>query len=426
LREEDESLAASRFSLVAGLACLTCERRYPFHLMLEGCPDCRAAGRVAILDPFYDEANRIQAALAHAPARSLWDYHPLLPVSRVEDVVSLGEGGSPLLPLRAGADERRPGDWWVKFDAVNPTHSYKDRTNVVAVSVARSFGCDKVVCTSTGNHAVALAAYAARAGLRCLILLSTEAPPISLREMRFYGAEVVTIADGNIVPLIGELVANLGWYVSQRNAPGVGGRSFGNPYGMEGYKTIAYEVFHQLGGRAPDKVFLPVGGGDAAWGVYKGFRHLRDAGLAGRVPQIIACQSTAGAPLEHAWRNRLQTVAPVPTSPTIAFSIVERQTGDHAYWAMQRSGGRAVAVDAAALRAAERTLGAAGICVEPSSAASLAGARALAKQGEIASDETVVLHATGAGLRWPATFEDQSPIPEVEGTIEALGRCVRL
>ncbi len=419
-------MTASRFSLVAGLVCLTCDRRYPFQLMLEGCPDCRAAGRVAILDPFYDDGDEVRTALAHAPVQSLWDYHPLLPATRSDAVVSLGEGGSPLLPLPAGSDENRPGNWWVKFEAVNPTHSYKDRTNAVAVSVARSFGCDKVVCTSTGNHAVALAAYAARAGLRCLILLPPEAPPISLSEMRFYGAEVVTIADGNIVPLIGELVANHGWYVSQRNAPGVGGRSFGNPYGMEGYKTIAYEVFHQLGGRAPDKIFLPVGGGDAAWGIYKGFRELHDAGLADRVPQIIACQSTAGAPLEHAWRNGLPSVEPVPTSPTIAFSIVERQTGDHAYWATQRSGGRAVAVFDDALRAAERTLGAAGICVEPSSAASLAGARALAEQGEIAVDETVVLLATGAGLRWPATFEDQSAIPEVDGTIAALERSVRL
>jgi threonine synthase len=420
-------LAASPFSLIAGLACLTCERRYPFQLMLEGCPDCRAAGRIAILDPVYDGGEAVRAALAHDRPRSLWDYHPLLPAPRAEDVVSLGEGASPLLPLPVAANESRPGQWWVKFEAVNPTHSYKDRTNAVAVSVARAFGCDKAICTSTGNHAVALAAYAARAGMRCLILLPPEAPPLSLQEMRFYGAEVVTIADGNIVPLIGQLVANHGWYVSQRNAPGVGGRPFGNPYGMEGYKTIAYEVFHQLGGRAPDTVFLPVGGGDAAWGVYKGFRELRDAGLSAHVPRIVACQSTAGAPLEHAWRNGLQAVAPVPMAPTIAFSIVERQTGDHAFWAIQRSGGRAVAVADDALRAAERTLGAAGICVEPSSAASLAGARVLAAQGEIAADETVVLLATGAGLRWPATFDpDLPPLPAIDGTLEALERYVRL
>ncbi|MEA2526791.1 MAG: threonine synthase [Thermomicrobiales bacterium] len=415
------------FSLVTGLVCLTCERRYPFQLMLEGCPDCRAAGRIAILDPVYAEDARVAAALSRAQPRSLWGYHPLLPVPNAANVVSLGEGGSPLLPLDPSGDERRPGEWKVKYEAVNPTHSYKDRTNAVAVSAARAFGCDKVVCTSTGNHAVALASYAARANLRCLILLPPEAPPLSVKEMRFFGAEVVTIADGNIVPLIAELVANHGWYVSQRNAPGVGGRPFGNPYGMEGYKTIAYEVFHQLGGRAPDKVFLPVGGGDAAWGVYKGFRELRDSGLANRIPQIIACQSTAGAPLEHALRNGLQAVAPVDTSSTIAYSIVERQTGDHALWAIQRSGGRAVGVDDTALRRAERTFAAAGICVEPSSAASLAAASLMAEQGEIAEDETVVLIATGAGLRWPATFADNaSPIPAVEGTLQALERHVRL
>jgi threonine synthase len=297
----------------------------------------------------------------------------------------------------------------------------------VAVSAARFFGCEKVLCTSTGNHAVALSAYAARAGLRCLILVPPEAPPLSLQEMQFFGAEVVSIADGNIIPLMRELVAEHGWYVSQRNAPGVGGRPFGNPYGTEGYKTIAYEVFHQLGGRAPDKVFLPVGGGDAAWGVFKGFRELHEAGLASRVPEIIACQSAAGAPLAHAERERLDQVAPVATAETIAYSIVERQTGDHALWAIRRSGGRALAVDDAALRQAEAVFAAAGICVEPSSAASLAGARQMEDGGDLDAGELVVLIATGAGLRWPATFGTGIAAPPVvAGTIDALARVVEL
>jgi threonine synthase len=415
------------YSRVAGLTCLTCQRSYPFQLMLGGCPDCVAAGRIGILDPVYSPAAEPSAAFAQSRPGSMWDYHTVLPVPDPEAVTSLGEGASPLLPLSVQRDDQRARRWWIKYEAVNPTHSYKDRTNTVAVSAARFFGCDKVLCTSTGNHAVALAAYAARAGLRCLILVPPEAPPLSLQEMQFYGAEVVTIADGNIIPLMRQLVADHGWYVSQRNAPGVGGRPFGNPYGMEGYKTIAYEVFHQLGGRAPDKVFLPVGGGDAAWGIYKGFRELRDAGLASRLPEMVACQSSAGAPLAHAYREQLDQVAPVETAATIAYSIVERQTGDHALWAIRRSGGRALAVDDAALRRAEGIFARAGICVEPSSAASLAGALQMEADGGLDADELAVLIATGAGLRWPATFgTDVKRPPVVAGTIDALARVVDL
>jgi threonine synthase len=415
-------LNTNPYSLIQALECLTCQCRYPFQLMLEGCPNCLANDRVGILDPVYGEEASQRIVLEQWPQRSLWGYHPLLPVPDASAVVSLGEGGSPLVPLQ---EEGR--NWWVKYEAVNPTHSYKDRTNTVAVSAARYFACEKVLCTSTGNHAVALAAYAARAGMRCLILMPPEAPPLSLQEMRFFGAEVVTLNSEQIVPLMYELWSNYGWYISQRNAPGVGGRPFGNPYGMEGYKTIAYEIFHQLGRRVPDKVFLPVGGGDAAWGIYKGFRELHEADLAAAVPQIIACQSSAGAPLEHAWRHQLDQVEPVDTSVTIAYSIVERQTGDHAYWAIRQSGGRAVAVDDSEIRQAEQDLAAAGICVEPSSAAALAGASQLCQQSLMSEDECAVLIATGAGLRWPATFQDQTEAPpRIEGSIDELKRILPL
>jgi threonine synthase len=196
---------------------------------------------------------------------------------------------------------------------------------------------------------------------------------------------------------------------------------------MEGYKTIAYEIYDQLGKTVPDKVLMPVGGGDGAWGMYKGFAELHSLGLAPRVPQIIACQSAAGAPLERAWREQLPKVEPVDTTKTIAYSIVERQSGDHALLAIRRSGGRVVAVDDGALRAGEDTLRHIGICVEPSSAASLAGVRALAAAGEIAPSEVVILIGTGTGLRWPATFDDVgSPPPAVPGNLAALRQVIAL
>ena len=415
------------YSSVNGLACLTCGEQYPFTLMLGGCPACQRVGRVAILDPTYAaDADRATALRDVANGR-LWDYHQLLPIPDPTAVVTLGEGATPLLPLVDEAAKVDAAQIWMKYEAVNPTHSFKDRTNAVAVAAARYFGRDKVLCTSTGNHGVSLAAYAAQAGLRCLVLVAPQVPPMVLQELRFFGAEVVIVTDENTIPLMASLWQDYGWYVSQRNAPGVGGRLFGNPYGMEGYKTIAYEIFHQLGKNVPDKVLMPVGGGDGAWGIYKGFAELQHLGLTPHVPQIIACQSAAGAPLEHAWRERLPQVEPVITTNTIAFSIVERQSGDHALMAIRRSGGRALAVDDAALRVAENSLRQVGICVEPSSAASLAGAHALAAAGEIAPSDVIVLIGTGTGLRWPATFADAGSQPPMsEGNLAALQEVIKL
>jgi threonine synthase len=383
--------------------------------MLGGCPDCVGKGQPGILDPVYDG---LTAEMLATEPLSLWDAHHTLPLPDSTFLTTLGEGGTPLLPISPAT-----GNWWVKFEAVNPTHSYKDRTNTVAVSVARYFGRDSLVCTSTGNHGVALTAYAAKAGTRCVVLMPPEAPPLSLQEMRFFGAEVVIVEDGNFVSLLESMVLERGWYVSQRNAPGVGTRRIGNPYGMEGYKTISYEIFHQLGKRAPDRVFLPVGGGDAAWGVHKGFAELAMVGLIERAPQIVACQSAAGAPLVNAVEKGLDQVAPVETSPTIAYSIVERQTGDLALRAIRESGGTAVSVTDEEIRAAACRYAAMGVCLESSSSAALAGAEKLGREGQLDPSETIVTIGTGAGLRWPETFvtRDDSP-PRIDGTIEALNQ----
>jgi threonine synthase len=414
----------NKFSSIQGLRCLTCGRDYPVAPMQEGCPDCIAAGRPAILDGVYrlgaEEASALKAA------DHFWDHHRLLPVPEPASIVTLGEGNTPLLPLPQAAEEAGAEQVWVKYEAVNPTHSWKDRTNAVAVSMAKHFGFSKVMCASTGNHGVSLAAYAARAGLRCLVILPAAAPPAAAQELAFFGATRVAV-DGDALPLMHELLREHGWYVSQRNSPGTGGRAFGNPFGTEGYKTLIYEIFHQLGERAPDLVFVPVGGGDGAWGIYKGFVELRDLGLAARVPQIIGCQSAAGASLAHAWREKLPQIEPVPTSPTIAFSIVDRLSNDHALLAVRRSEGRAVAVEETELVAAEEILRKSGICVEPSSAASLAGLRRLGRESRDLAGKSVVLIATGTGLRWPATFEGiASTPPKVAASISALGRVVEL
>jgi threonine synthase len=387
---------------------------------------CRAAQGPAILDAVYRlGADEAQAIRETGRAR-FWDHHPLLPVPDREGMVTLGEGNSPLLSLPRAAEETRADQVWVKYEAVNPTHSWKDRTNAVAVAMARNFGFSKVMCASTGNHGVSLAAYAARAGLRCMVFVPPGAPPAAVQEIGFFGASVVAV-DGDVLPLMLELLRGHGWYISQRNSPGTHGRPFGNPFGVDGYKTIAFEVFRELGGRVPDFVFVPVGGGDGAWGIYKGFDELHRLGLSSQVPQMIACQSAAGGSVANAWRKNLPRIEPVPTSPTIAFSIVDSLSGDHALMAVRRSRGQAIAVEEAEIRAAEDFLRTSGICVEPSSAAALACLRVLGRQGNALEGRSAVLIATGTGLRWPATFDGISNRPPlVAPSISALRAVVEI
>jgi threonine synthase len=414
------------YSAATGLSCLTCAARYPLEPMLGGCPECFAAGRPAILDVEYAYGQHDAAVLAEA-GLGFWDYHRFFPVPDPDAVVTLGEGETPLVPLEAAAAETGAGEVWTKYEAVNPTHSWKDRTNAVAVASALHFGFDKVLATSTGNHGVSVAAYAARAGVRGMILLPPSAPPLSEQEIRFFGAEVAVISDGNIVPLMAELWRERDWYISQRNSPGVGGRPFGNPFGLEGYKTMSFEIFHQLGGRVPDAVYVPVAGGDGTWGIYKGFHELHALGVATHVPRIVACQSSAGAPIVNAVEKGLDEVEPVETSSTIAFSIVDRQSGGHALEAVRRSGGGAAAVDDAELVEAEDMLRRVGVCVEPSSAASLAALRAEARRGERLDGQTVVVIGTGTGIRWPATFEPfRSEARAVPGDLRSLEAVVTL
>ena len=163
-------------------------------------------------------------------------------------------------------------------------------------------------------------------------------------------------------------------------------------------------------------------------GLWRGFQELVKLGLAERAPRMVACQPEAGASVVDAWAKGLTEVAPVPTRPTIALSLVDRQSGDHALGAVRESGGQAVAVSDDALRDAGTELGRRGIAVEPSSAAALAALRLLSKAGTLRPGETATIIGTGAGLRWPATYDRARPdvVPRIPPSLEALREVVRL
>jgi threonine synthase len=399
------------------LCCAVCGARYPIAPLFRGCDVCRAAGRVGPLFVEYT-ADDIRAAWTQPTggARRMWDFERALPLGADgtgAGPVSLGEGGTPLISVSSPA--LPGGQVYLKLESTNPTGSFKDRLNSVAVSMARRHGFAGITCSSTGNHGASLAAYAGAAGLRSVILLPDEAPASAVREIRHYGGLPVVTRWDDRDRLLEWLVDEAGWAISGRNFP----RKFGNPYGIEGYKTIAYEIVRQLGGEVPRTIFVPLGGGDGIYGIWRGFRDLHRAEIIGRLPRLIGCQAALSASAYAAWSRGESHVAPIEMKMSVAVSLTDRQSGDHALWAVRESQGEIVALDEGEIRAAVRALGRLGVCVEPASAAAYAAAL-IGRDLE----PPVVCVLTGTGMRWPETFEDQPLLPAVR-TPEDLAREIR-
>ncbi len=335
--------------------------------------------------------------------------------------VSLGEGGTALVRVNVLESAGSEAVTFVKNEGQNPTGSFKDRGMTVGVSRARSLGRRRVICASTGNTAASLAAYAARAGLECIVLVPAGGVAQGkLAQARFQGAKVV--------PLRGSFDDAMRVVVPAAKAVDAYVLNSINPYRIEGQKTAAFEIFEQLGGRVPDVVVCPVGNGGnlAAYG--KGFQELMALGATDRCPRLIGVQADGAAPIADAILQDRQSIVPV-VDPTTAASAI--RIGNPANWsktlrAIRESGGTAVKVPDSAILEAQRLLATReGIFVEPASAASIAGAIALANRGTFDGSKTIVCIATGHGLKDPEAVLskglDMGPIaPTVDAICSAL------
>ena len=302
-----------------------------------------------------------------------------------------------------------PGRIWIKDETRNPTGAFKDRFQAVSLSMARAMGFGKVAASTTGNHGTALAAYAARAGLECVVFCDPRAPVVQRRLMRFYGARVAVLAARR--RHLAWLVREHKWYPSTNMTP----RPVGTPYGVEGYKTIAFELVEQLG-RPPDAMFVPVAAGDGLYGPWKGFRELRELGIARTAPRMIAVQAAGCDPVVQGFARGLTTVPVHPDPRTIALSIADETAGAVSLRALRESGGAAVSVSDGAIAAAMRRMAQLGLAVEPSAAASVAAALAEQRAGHIGPDQDVVCMATGALVKWP---DDLARVVDADELIDA-------
>jgi threonine synthase len=405
---------------VLGLECPRCRARYREARLLAGCPRCQADGIAVNLTVAYDLGPLAGVSAGEfAPAgRDLWRFRHLLPTGRGRPV-SLGEGGTPLVHLeRLG---RRLGlpNLYAKDESQNPTWSYKDRLCAVAVTHAVETGARVITVASTGNHGAATAAYAARAGLPCVVFTLAAVPDTMKTLMQAYGAAVVACATPETRwALMRQGVERAGWYPTGGFVmPPVGS----NPWGIEGYKTIAYETAEDLAWRAPDVVVVPSAYSDGLAGVWKGWTELTTLGLVKRAPRLIAAEPFG--PLAHAIERGLEAPEPVEApSPSVAFSIASRYGTGQGLRALRQSGGAGVRVtDEGVLEAQRRLAGEEGLFVEPSAAAAVTAIMQLAARRALDPEQTVVAVLTSGGLKDPGPTRARLPaVPVADGDFDRL------
>jgi threonine synthase len=386
-------------SAVIGLRCQRCGSLYPTDHYARDCPACRPAAASNLVVAYDDTLRTPRAKPTTAAGRGLWRYGDVLPV-READAVSLGEGGSPLHRLdRAGA---RVGlsQLYGKDESRNPTWSFKDRLACVAVSSAKRMGAGVVVSSSSGNAGAAAAAYAAKAGLPCVVFVFDGAPAAMLTQIEAYGATVVAVEHmADRWTLMEHAVRTYGWFpTSPFFGPVVGS----NPFGIEGYKTLAYEIAEQMNWEVPDWCVLPVCYGDALIGMWRGFEDMIAFGWTTRMPRMVAAEvhGSLGAALAEGGD------APPdmrPNQVTVAVSIEATRSTFQALDVLRRSGGAAVTVGNDEILQWQRALAREeGLFVEASSAAAVAAVERLRRQARIGTQDTVVALLTAAGLKDPA------------------------
>jgi threonine synthase len=382
------------------------------HLECARCGAEHDAGRVQGLCPCgspllarYDTervAARVDRGQIAARPPDLWRYHELLPVGAARWVVSLGEGMTPLLPLRTLGRALGIPKLLMKDEGLIPTGTFKARGAAVGVSRAAELGLTGVAMATNGNAGAAWAAYAARARMRSLIIMPAGAPGICFAECSAAGGEVYAV-DG----VIGDAARIAAAAVPDR--PGYQDVStLREPYRVEGKKTMGFEIAEQLGWRLPGVIVYPTGGGVGIIGIYKALRELGELGWAsGDLPRLVAVQASGCAPIVAAFARGADASEPWPDPRTVAFGItVPQPLGDFLVLdALYATGGVAVAVDDEALLADQREVARLeGSLICPEGAACITAVRQLRESGWLSGDDEVVVLNTGTGLKYPQTL----------------------
>lgn len=348
----------------------------------------------------------------------MWRYRNLLPIDEGEILYPLAIGNTPLVAPPRVRREFSMRHLWLKDETRTPTGSNKDRATALILEHAMRNEIPAVSCASTGNVAVSLALCAAAAGVEATIFVPAEVSEAKLKLMLLAGATVFKVKAGYEAAfnLSREAARAFGWY--DRNT-GV------NPLTLEAKKTVAFEIWEQLGREVPDVVVIPLGDGPTLSAMVKGFRELMACGATDRLPRIVGVQAEGCQPVKEAWDTgkavssvKPQTVADgIAVGAPVSAGLVLRD--------VRETGGGFVAVSDEAMLAALQTLAATGgIVAEPAGAVAFAALKPAIEAGLIGEDEVVVAHITGTGLKNPQYLQSEKSSLEVEGTLEEVERVV--
>ena len=399
------------------LACTRCERRHEPPQLINLCP-CGG-----ILYPEYDLAairrTVPRAEIAGGPA-TLWRYRAVLPVADETNIVSLGEGWTPL--LRAGPRGAfAPFDrLTIKDESPNPTGTFKARGMSTAISRAKELGVKAVALPSAGNAGAAASAYAARAGLACYVFMPVDTPAPIIGECLAYGAHVYLVKGliNDCGRLVGRGAAVRGWFDLS---------TLKEPYRVEGKKTMGYEVAEQMGWTLPDVIVYPTGGGTGLVGMWKAFGEMEALGWIGPArPRMVAVQAEGCQPIVRAWQAGAAAAELHRDAHTAASGLrVPKPLGDYIILkALRESHGTAVAVTDGEMLVAQRELAETqGVLAAPEGAATWAGLKRLREEGWMAGRERILLYNTGSGVLYPELLPLQAPViqdPDAPGALDAV------
>jgi threonine synthase len=363
---------------------------------------CRECGKPLLVRYDLERAGRNLTKESLSGRRAdMWRYREVLPVESDENIVTLGEGWTPLLRTERLGQQLGLRNLFIKDESQNPTQSFKARGMTTAVSMAKELGVRKLAVPSAGNAAGALAAYAARAGLECFIFMPKDTPRANVVECEQTGAHV-TLMDGLITDCgaeVGRRKEAEGWFDVS---------TLKEPYRIEGKKTLGYELAEQLDWKLPDVIIYPTGGGTGLIGMWKAFDEMEKLGWIGpKRPRMVTVQAAGCAPIVRAFEEGKRFADEFPDAATVASGLrVPRAIGDFLILdALRDSGGTALAVTDDELIAATREIGAAeGLFCAPEGAACLPALRKMIETGQVKPEEDVVLFNTGAGVKYLECF----------------------
>jgi threonine synthase len=381
------------FSLFSLLECTRCGATHEKNRGANLCANCRgplfaryAAGHGTVDRD--DVAGRV---------RTIWRWHEMMPVLDPGNVVSLGEGGSPLLAAERLGERFGFSDLSIQDEGNNPTGSFKARGLSAAVSRAKELGATKIALPTAGNAGGAAAAYAAKAGMECHVFMPSDTPPVFRVECERYGAKV-TLVDGLIDAcgrMVAERAAAEGWHDVS---------TLKEPYRVEGKKTMGYELAESFRWELPDAILYPTGGGTGLIGMWKAFAEMETLGwIGGKRPRMISVQAAGCAPIPRAFERGDSVSEKWENASTYAsgLRVPKAYADDLILAAVRQSGGAAVAVTDDEMRRASDEIGACeGLFVAPEGGAVWAAAKNLAASGGLDPRSRIVLFNTGTGFKY--------------------------